>query len=55
MMKLLREKGIQMTAMEFDEIGDADFVRMRMAAVWEAHEIMERGVAERSNPSGFLA
>jgi hypothetical protein len=55
MMKLIREKGIQMVAMEVDERGDADFVRMRMVAILEAQETRERGVSESSNVSVFFA
>jgi hypothetical protein len=43
-----------MEAREFDERGD-DFVRMRMVAILEAQEIMERGVEERSHPTFFIA
>jgi hypothetical protein len=31
-----------------------NFVKMRMLAIWEAREMMERGVAERDFPSGCL-
>jgi hypothetical protein len=55
MMKMMRSKWIQVWASEFDEEGDAEFVKMRMVAIWEAQETMERGVEERSNPSLFLA
>jgi hypothetical protein len=51
MMKTMKEKRHQVWAREFDERADAEFVRMRMVAIWEAQETMERGVEERSNSS----
>jgi hypothetical protein len=53
--KMMKSKGIEILAREFNEEGDAEFVKMRMVAIWEAQETMERGVDERSNPSVFLA
>jgi hypothetical protein len=55
MMKTMREKGIQFFVRTFDEERDADCVKMRMLAIWEAQEVMERGVSGRSNPTAFLA
>jgi hypothetical protein len=55
MMNMTRTKGVQVIAREFDEKEDADYVRMRMVAIWEAQETMEPGVIERTNPSDFLA
>jgi hypothetical protein len=49
-----KSKRIQGTYRKFEEDQDADFVRMRMVVIWEAQETMERGVAERDHPSGFL-
>jgi hypothetical protein len=39
----------------FHDEQDADFLRMRMIAIWEAEETMQRGVSERHYPSTFLA
>jgi hypothetical protein len=50
-----QNKRIQGNYRKFEEDQDADFVRMRMVAMWEAQETMERGVSERDNPSTFLA
>jgi hypothetical protein len=55
MMKIVKGKGVQALAMNFEEEGDVDFVKMRIVAICEAQETMERGVNERSNPSVFLA
>jgi hypothetical protein len=50
-----RNKRIQGTIKQFEEEHDGDFMRMRIAAICEAQEAMERGVAERDDPSRFLA
>jgi hypothetical protein len=42
MMNTMREKGIHFAVITFDEEGDADCVKMRMVAIWEAQESMER-------------
>jgi hypothetical protein len=55
MMKTMREKGIQFLVRTFDKERDADCVKMRMVAIWEAQEEVERGVSEWSNPTAFLA
>jgi hypothetical protein len=55
MMKRIKEKRIQVEGREFNEREDAESVKMRTAAIWEAQETMERRVDGRSNPSIFLA
>jgi hypothetical protein len=54
MMKQTRDKRIQVVAREFDESGDAEFARMRMVAIWEAQDTMERRVEERSYATLFF-
>jgi hypothetical protein len=50
-----KSKGVQGAYRTFDEDRDAADNKMRMLGIWEAHEIMERGVGEKDNPSTFLA
>jgi hypothetical protein len=52
MMTMMKDKRIGVLARTLDEDGDMDFVKMRMAAIWET---MERGAEGTSNPSIFLA
>jgi hypothetical protein len=40
---------------KFDGKMNADFIKMRVIAIREAQETMERGVSERDNPSTFPA
>jgi hypothetical protein len=41
---------------EFDETGlDADCIKIRMLAIWEADDTMNSWVSERDHPSAFLA
>jgi hypothetical protein len=47
MMNMIGTPGVQVVAREFDEKEDTYYVRMRMVAIWEAQEAMERGVEER--------
>jgi hypothetical protein len=55
LMEMIRRKRIQGEAREFDEREDAEFVKMKMVAIWEAQETMERGVVGRRNSPDFLA
>jgi hypothetical protein len=55
MLRAQKSKEIQRKFRNFDEEQDADFIRMRMLAIWEAQETMKRGVIERDNRSTFLA
>jgi hypothetical protein len=50
-----QDEGVQVVAREFDEKEDADYVRMRIVAIWEAQEAMERGLEEREHPSLYFA
>jgi hypothetical protein len=38
-----------------DDEADAELIRMRMIAMWEAEETMPRAVSERYNPTAFAA
>jgi hypothetical protein len=40
-MNMRRNKGFALTVRQFDEVGDACFVRMRMVAIWKAQETMD--------------
>jgi hypothetical protein len=55
MMNMIKWKRIEVMERTFNEERDADFVKMRMVAIWEAQNTMEREANERSNPSVFLA
>jgi hypothetical protein len=55
MIKMVKSKGITMICGPFDENVDANFMKMRIVAIWEAQETMERGISERNNPNAFLA
>jgi hypothetical protein len=55
MMKMIRDKRIDVVARKFDEEDDPESVNVRIVAILEAHETMERAVDERINPSIFFA
>jgi hypothetical protein len=55
LMGKIGEKRVAVEAREFHEYQDAEFTKMRMAGICEAQEMMEAGVADRSNPTSFLA
>jgi hypothetical protein len=55
MMMWKKEDGLGLWVRQFDEEADAQWIKMGMAAIWEANEEMERGVSERDNLSTFLA
>jgi hypothetical protein len=55
MYNTMERKGIQGFTQKFEEEQDTDFIRMRMIAIGEAQETMERAVNERDNPFTFLA
>jgi hypothetical protein len=50
-----KRKSIQGFVRKFEDEQDADYIRMRMIAIREAQQTMERGSDERSNLSVFLA
>jgi hypothetical protein len=50
-----KNKRIQGSYRKFVEVLDADFIKMRMVAIWDAQETMECGVSERDDASNFLA
>jgi hypothetical protein len=55
-MGVARQKGIQFDAREFNEEKDADYIRMRMIAIWEGKETMGRGTGRLDvGPIDFLA
>jgi hypothetical protein len=55
MMKMIKRKRIQAVTRERDEREDDYYIRMRIVAIWETQEAMERGVEGRSNSPIFLA
>jgi hypothetical protein len=50
-----KSKRIQGQYREFNEEPEADFIKMRMIAVLEAEETVERGLSERDHPSTCFA
>jgi hypothetical protein len=40
---------------QFNEDKEDPLIKMRVLAIWEAQEAMERGASETDNPSAFLA
>jgi hypothetical protein len=55
MAKMRKNKGLVVHCRAFDGDLDAPIVTMRMIAIRQAQETMERGVSERDNPFTFLA
>jgi hypothetical protein len=49
MLNMRKNKGLTVQVREFNEDADAPFVKM--IAIRQAQETMERGVGERDNPS----
>jgi hypothetical protein len=55
MLKIWRNKDIRGEYGPFDDERDADFVKLRMIAIRQAQETMERVVSERDNPYTYNA
>jgi hypothetical protein len=48
-------RGIAGEVRKLEEEVDEDYIPIRMIAIYEAEETMQRAVAERNNPTSFCA